>query len=635
MKLRNIIICMAAMTVCSCSDYLDVVPDNTPTLDHVFADRNNAESFLFTCYNSLPDYGNDVTNPAFFAGGEAIITGSGYLWHSGDWSDLEAPAYRIMKGEQNTNNPYLNYWDGGNNGNNLFDGIRNCNIFLENVDKPIDLTVEEKKRWIAEVKFLKAYYHYYLLQLYGPIPITDVNIPVNADPDVVRVYRDPVDDVVNYIVSLLDEAAVDLPDRIDNELTEMGRITKPIALAVKAKVLALAASPLFNGNPDYKDFVDSRGTHLFPQEYDKEKWKKAADAALAAIECAEQNGSKLYHFINTRNLNDSTLKKMDIRGAVTDNYNKEIIWGAAPKADHVQRSAMPSVSQDFSNTINSEMSVPLKQVEIFYSENGVPIDEDKTYDYANRYKLTKIPVSETYYMQTGEQTAGINIHREPRFYSSLAFDRSLLYGAGNLDDNDQHIIKARRSEISGKRSSECYNITGYFPIKLVHWESTYSTTTNFQTAIYHFPIIRLADLYLLYAEALTEYSDQVNPEAYRYIDKVRERASLPGVVESWAMYSTDPDKPNTKEGLLKIIHRERLIELAFEGQSYWDLRRWKELADYIDKPFQGWNVDGNTPEDYYHVVTRVKTSFTKKNYLWPLQNNSIDINPKLVQNPGW
>lgn len=635
MKLKNILFAASLMIMSSCSDYLDVVPDNTPTLDHIFADRDNAESFLFTCYNSLPDFGSDTSNPAFFAGGEAICTNSGYLWHTSDWSDLQVPGYRILAGQQNTNKPYLNYWDGENEGKNLFVGIRNCNIFLENLDKPIDLTASEKKRWIAEARFLKAYYHYWLFQMYGPIPITDTNIPVDASPEEVRVYREPVDDVVNYIVKELDAVAEDLPENIDNELTEMGRITKPIALALKAKVLALSASPLFNGNANYKDVVDNRGIHLFSQEYDKEKWKKAADATLEAIECAEQNGHGLYTFRDTYRLNDSTLHKMDIRGIVTDNYNKEIIWGAAPKADHIQRSAMPSVSNETSATVTSEMSVPLKQAELFYSNNGVPIDEDKTYDYANRYKVQMIPASESYYMQTGEQTAGLNFNREVRFYADLAFDRSLLFGAGKVDDKDQNVIKARRSEMSGKRGASCYNLTGYFPVKLVQFKSTYSNAQNFATETYHFPIIRLADLYLLYAECLTEYSTQVNPIVYDYIDKVRKRAHLEGVVESWAKYSNDPDKPKNKSGLLKIIHRERLIELAFEGQAFWDLRRWMELDEQVNKPFTGWNCNGNSADDYYHIVTYLKPVFSRKNYLWPIKQESLDKNPNLVQNPGW
>src|SRR5690606_27754182 len=124
-----------------------------------------------------------------------------------------------------------------NGGQALFRAIRHCNIMLENIDKPNDLTLEEKIRWVAEAKFLKAYYHFYLLRMYGPIPITDVNLPINSTEAEVQVKREPVDRVVDYIVHLLDEAAPDLPVVITNQAMELGRITRIIALTVKADVL--------------------------------------------------------------------------------------------------------------------------------------------------------------------------------------------------------------------------------------------------------------------------------------------------------------------------------------------------------------------------------------------------------------
>ena len=93
-----------------------------------------------------------------------------------------------------------------------------------------------------------------MFQLYGPIPIVDVNLPISATEEEVRIKRDKVEIVVNYIVNLINEAAEDLPLKIQNEATEMGRLTQPAALAIKAKTLLLAASPLFNGNTDYANF---------------------------------------------------------------------------------------------------------------------------------------------------------------------------------------------------------------------------------------------------------------------------------------------------------------------------------------------------------------------------------------------
>src|SRR3546814_16578863 len=104
--------------------------------------------------------------------------------------------------------PYLDYWDGGNGGRSMFEAIRDCNTFLENIHSVPDMEEPEKKRWIAEVKFLKAYYHWFLFRMYGPIPIMDKNFPISSTPEQVQVYREPVDSVVNYIVNRSEERRV-------------------------------------------------------------------------------------------------------------------------------------------------------------------------------------------------------------------------------------------------------------------------------------------------------------------------------------------------------------------------------------------------------------------------------------------
>ena len=165
--------------------------------------------------------------------------------------------------------------------------------------------------------------------LYGPIPIMDTNIAVDASQDEVRRYREPVDDVVAYISNLLDEAYKDLPSKITDPGQEMGRITQPIAKAVKAQLWLLAASPLFNGNTDYINVKDNQGRSLFPAETDNNKWEQAADAALDAIKCAKEAGHDLYYFtLPVNGLSDATRKLLDIGEAVTEKWNTEIIWGS-------------------------------------------------------------------------------------------------------------------------------------------------------------------------------------------------------------------------------------------------------------------------------------------------------------------
>ena len=127
-----------------------------------------------------------------------------------------------------------------NGGRPLFTAIRDCNVFLENIHKPVDLEEWERREWIAEVKFLKAYYHFWLLRMYGPIPILKENVPIYEDTETVSIHREPVDEAFNYIVELLDEAIPDLPLSVENLTDHLGRISRATAHAFKAKVLLYA-----------------------------------------------------------------------------------------------------------------------------------------------------------------------------------------------------------------------------------------------------------------------------------------------------------------------------------------------------------------------------------------------------------
>ena len=139
----------------------------------------------------------------------------------------------------------------------------------------------------------------------------------------------------------------------------------------------------------------------------------------------------------------------------------------------------------------------------------------------------------------------------------------------------------------------------------------------------------------MYAEALNE-ANGPSQDVYEYIDRVRNRVGLKGVVESWTNFSTNPNKPATKEGLREIIRRERTIELAMEGKRFWDVRRWKLINELNNQP-QGWNIMGETAEDFYRVVdiARTPVRFTVKDYFWPIKEGDIITNKNLLQNYGW
>lgn len=185
-----------------------------------------------------------------------------------------------------------------------------------------------------------------------------------------------------------------------------------------------------------------------------------------------------------------------------------------------------------------------------------------------------------------------------------------------------------------------FSITGYFAKKLVSYELVMTESVHTGDEIeYAFPIIRLSDIYLLYAEALNECKEVPDDEVWEYIQYVRTKAGLDKetgrLTDTWEKYSNNPDAPKTKEGMREIIRRERLIELSFEGLRFHDLRRWKLCMDYLNRPIQGWNVYEKTDEEYYQPVYIHFREFTPKDYFWPIKLDDLYKNNKLVQSPLW
>ncbi len=632
-----------AVVVAGCN-YLDVVPNDAATLEDAFKNRAAAEKALFTCYSFLPDPTNPYDYPAYFTSHDEFEIGSMH-WITG------TAAYAISSGQQNTNSPKMYYWT------TMYRAIRYCNIFLDGIGTPRDIPEYERERWIAEVKFLKAFYHYWLVTMYGPIAIVDKNLDISSPTEETMVYREPVDECVDYIVSLIDEAAEKLPANVPNPINEDGRITQSIALGIKAKALTLSASPLFNGNSDYAGWKDSRGKQLISSTYSKEKWERAAVAIKEAIDTCHYAGYKLYEFDKSKftssmAMSDQQAKSMTIRKAVTERWNLGNIWsstarfgqnkgsglGAFPSYGNMQRALMARVYTEDTRSEVGMMSASSNMAELFYTSNGVPISEDKSWPYGDRYNfdVVKNGSGNEYYMGVNEITAKINMGREPRYYGSLAFDRGyyeLTTTTANAGATFQ-MLKMRLGDPGG------VGMTGYGVKKLVAFESSASqgqtTGSAYSGYDYRMPLLRLADLYLLYSEALNEIKDAPDAEVYEWIDKVRAVNGLDGVVDSWKYHSNYSDRPEYKEDMQEIIRQERLIELAFEGQRFWDVRRWKLAQQFWSEPTYGWDSSGAKADEYYvkkSVFAGRSVSF--KEYLWPISINDLLINKNLVQTYGW
>ncbi|MGY5356014.1 RagB/SusD family nutrient uptake outer membrane protein [Wenyingzhuangia sp. IMCC45467] len=624
----------------SCEDtFLDVVPDNVATIDQAFKLRNEAEKYLFTCYSYIPKNGDAVYNIGMLAGDET--------WIPGNDAAINSYAFDIARNLQRSTNPYMDAWEGRFQAAGpadlypLYDGIRHCNIFIENLEdqtKVPDITQAERLRWIAEAKFLKGYYHYYLMRMYGPIPIMRTAVSIDASEEEIQVAREPIDVGVDYIVSLLDEAMVHLPPQIVDLQNEMGRVTRQVAAGIKGEVLLMAASPLFNGNADMSGFTNNDGTALFNTTFDETKWQRAATAIKEAIDIAEANGHHIFYKEDVSfAVSQTTLTKLDIRQAVTERFNDEIIW-ANPNSRtwQLQRLCMAPLVNTVAHTqARKVLSPTIEAASNFYTKNGVPIEEDTTLDFTDITDIREATAAEGLDILEGYRTSMLNFDREPRFYANLGFDGAMWYKFDSGADEKRWHIEAKFKDYAGSSDAFDFNITGYFIKKLIDWEQTFDSNGGASYQDYAWPELRLADLYLMYAEALNEVEGPT-AEVLQYVDAIRSRAGLDGVENSWQNFSSNPTKYTSKDGMREIIHKERSIELAFEGKNYWDIRRWKKATQEFNEPVKGWNVFGVNESSYYQVVTLYQQRFVApRDYFWPINVNTLIQNPNLVQSPGW
>lgn len=652
---KNITISLLASAslygVNGCNKFLDVVPDDgLASIETAFNLRSTAIRYLATCYSYM-------TNDGVAGQDSGMLTGDD-LW------DLDSrvttylynknyASFPIAKGLQSAAICYNSDWK------SMYEGIRCCDILVENIDKVPDMNEDEKQQWKAEVSFLKAYYHFNLIRKWGPVPIIRESLPIDSNVEEVRVYRDNIDDCFDFVLDLLDEALPYLPI-VNPSDDELGRVTKPICAALKAKVAVYAASPLFNGNEEEATLIDGRGQRLFPAKSDADKlkrWEDALEACEDALDICEEANLKLYertYVEQDYRMCDSLVTDLTIRNAFCERWNSELIWGNTQvSTTSFQQWCVPILQMDPSDGKKlggiggtDFIGVPLKIAEQFYTKNGLPINYDKEFVSVDQFKLRTGDAAHKYYIKQGYETIQLNFDREPRFYADLGFDGGKWLGAlsnyNDLTPDDVHTLEARGGNSNGKSNNkEAGPVTGYFPKKLAPYRVTWSgTSSTASIASYWFPwpIIRLSDLYLLYAEAINEVegpNGAYSEELFNALDAIRKRAGIPGVKESWDNYSTRPDLYRSQAGMREIIHRERLIELAFESQRFWDLRRWKEASTEYQKGIYGFRVMAPAAKDYYQKTYIADQNFGLKDYFWPIYTYYIERNPNLVQNLGW
>ena len=601
----------------SCVDYLDKESDTELTLPMVFEDKTRIEGWLANVYSHVPDpywgyarkLGWDILSDDMTASER---------WRQWDWKVIP-----MLLGEWTPSTD----WD-GNYWARLPQLIREANIFIENVHPLPDqgISATEVTYMKAEMRFMIAYYYYLLSNTYGPIPFkpnyiapTDFNLA-----DLMEGQR-PYYEVVDWVDKELQEVAKILPPKY-TEARKYGRATSIMCLAVRARMLLFAASPLVNGNPDYANHKNKDGENLFSTTADKTKWAYAAQACKELIDAAEAAGHKLYVEKNEDDTIDPFMSYQNLFLTRYDEGNTEILFARPGGSEYgeYEKHATPAASGG-----SGGLGVTQSLVDAFFTENGLPINDDPKYvksgfsvsDETRNNTVWDTEVNGGAITKSG--TYNMYCHREPRFYITVSYNNSYftqekrLFNFFNGSKDNPHTHDAPQN--------------GYLIRKKI------SPDLNVKQGTYKYRpgiVYRLGEAYLNYAEALNE-SDPGNGEILFYLNKIRERAGI----RQYTTGETDANyihvDLNDQAEMRKLIRAERRVELSCEGIRYDDLRRWKEAENVLNGDFYGMNFSGRDNSSFYVLTPYLKRVYKKAYYWFPIHQSEIDKNDKLVQSPYW
>jgi len=600
--------------------YLDVSNQLAPevTMEKVFNDPTSVRQFYANIFTGIPNY-------------SLLIIDGSYTGVNGLQNPWPACSDELKAAQNNVKTIAANGYNAGNAAlsrwNLLYPLIRQANLFLENVhstpqassDYISDAEIPAMK---AIARFLRAYYHYLLFEQYGPVPIMDHSIK-NTDP-VLDFPRNSVDEVVKFISDELTAIAPQLPDVPKADGSDRLLPTKGVALAVKAKLYVYAASPLFNGGfAEALAVKNTDGKQLFPAA-NAQKWQTAKSALEEFLNFA--NGKydlfKLFTGPGGTYNPDESLYRLFID---VDN-NKEIIWANNKTA----WGALDGEGNDRRCTPRSErtgfagLGVTQELVDAFFMNDGKSIKESPLY-------------SETGFSVAGDDPTGrsdvgtykMYINREPRFYQTVMYQNRRYH----ISNNKIQFQKGSGNDNSAADNPYTGSLLYKFLPRNTRNEGSYPRS-QFRPAI----VFRLADFYLLYAEVCNEVNP-ADPKILQYIDMVRDRAGIPKLA------IINPGIAGNQDALRKAIQAERRVELACEGQRYFDVRRWMIAENPVGQGGQGGsatgmdmnssNISATGPGTFFNRVTFENRIFTRAMYLYPLPQAEILKSKLLVQNPLW
>jgi hypothetical protein len=381
---------------------------------------------------------------------------------------------------------------------------------------------------------------------------------------------------------------------------DYGRASKGACLALKARVLLYAASPLFNGTTLVTEAGAGTGGTVDPALVgyptgDPKRWQLAEDAATAVI------GSGAYT-LNTTPAANVTTAGGGFQGLFTQRVNTEYIFEfMRPDNTELESLFLPPSRAGGNGAFPNQ-----GMVDAFPMANGKLItDPTSGYDPTNPYN-----------------------NRDPRLNYSIIHDQTvLLVRLGNGTTNGSApvniFIGNYNGNVTGQDAVKQGTPTGYYNNKMLDPNSVAATLIfNSHRVI---PLMRYAEILLDYAEAANEYE---GPTAlvYQSINAVRQRAGLNPYQLPAGL---------SKDDMRTYIQNERRIELAYEEHRFWDVRRWKIAMQTENIQAKGMEVDRNGSTVAYNQFNVTKHNFRPAMYLWPFPLSETGKSPSLVQNPGY
>ena len=664
----------------SCDSFFDINLKDQPTLEDSMSRSTTVKRYLAHLYSYIPR----DENIRAYEGGVVLRSDESLVAKS----QYETYWYKVRRGEYDSSNSTS---DGNANPwKRFYEGIAECTTFLDNVHLDKEDSPALVAQMKAEARFLRAYYYFVLFRQYGPVIIWG-DQPAPQDAKGEELDRATVDENISFMITELDKAIADLCYEVNDDgiglslSANKGRATKGAAMALKARILLYAASPLYNGQNGtgiYDGMKNHEGKDLFPA-YDASKWD---DAAKAAKDVIDLNRYELTKVTNTEN--------SDIQNAAesyqtvwfrTWETNKETIWGwwyrswgdeslgqgcdvayAAPAGGKIALAGYSLTSPSLKLVDAYPMWDSGRYPVLGYEKTGGKLNYSKPIidpvcaapsasnpaGYANNgwvdsyQQLVDVNPSWAKPFKAHATTVG----RDARYYANFVpngfwwpSNATASGGPMKFTCFDSPSATSRYSD------TDACNRVGYVWRRLYKRDNPLKElAADYQTMRYVYPAFRFAEICLIYAEACNEMTVRDANEAIKYIDMVRDRVGLKGLRTAYPDIDFDSaDATSTvgsitrtgREWLRWIIQQEKMCEFAMEAQRHYDATRWMIAKEQYDVENWTLHVTADNYEDSYLRVSDDyiggRSIFTDRDYLFPFGTNQISEMTNFTQNYGW